>query len=224
MRRRGSRLRGLPVNTIPNTFIGGMASAIPTKADLAIALNIPETTIGSFSIVGSNIEAAINDNYHLVRMWQITLWNPITYYRDNQGKIQSLLHRLEGKTFLSEVIFPEITSIPSYVFRSTVLVDVVFPKVTSLAGTGVFMNNSSLRTVDLPELLTITSGNTDGTFRLTGLTSLNIPKCTSIGSMAFYLIPVCTITCNAFLQTSNGGAENAEIAYARGRGCTIIYV
>ena len=224
MRRRGSRLRVLAVNTIPNTFIGGMASAIPTKADLAIALNIPENTIGSFNIVGSNIEAAINENYDLVRMWQITLWNPITYYRDNQGKIQSLLHRLEGKTLLSEVVFPEVTIINNYTFRYTALVDVFFPKVTSIAGVGVFMNNSSLRTVDLPELLTITSGNTDGTFSGTGLTSLNIPKCTSIGSMAFYSIPVCTITCNIFLQTSNGGAENAEIAYARGRGCTIIYV
>jgi len=224
MRRRGSRLRTLPVNTIPNTFIGGMAYAIPTKADLAIALNIPETTIGSFSIVGSNIEAAINANYNLVRMWQITLWNPITYYKDNQGKIQSLLHRLEGKTLLSEVIFPEITSISRYTFRLTALVNVFFPKVTILTGIGAFMNNSSLRTVDLPELLTITSGSGDGTFRQTGLTNLNIPKCTSIGSMAFYLIPVCTITCNIFLQTSNGGDENAEIAYARVRGCTIIYV
>jgi len=219
MRRRGSSKIDLV-----NTFIGGMASAIPTKADLAVKLNITESYISKFLIDGSNIECSINANYNLVSMWNVAVWDPITYYKDNQGKIQSFLGRLEGKTLLSEVMFPEITNIPSYAFRSTALVDVIFPKATSLGGVGVFMQNSSLRTVDLPELLTITSGNTDGTFSSTGLTSLNIPKCTSIGSMAFYLIPVCTITCNIFLQTSNGGAENAEIAYARGRGCTIIYV
>jgi len=220
MRRRGSR----KIGSLVNTFIGGMASNIPTKADLAVKLNISESYISNFLIVGSDIEVAINTNYNLVNMWNVAVWNPITYYKDNEGKVQRFVSYMQGKIFLSDVFFPNVTKIEAYVFRSTALIDVFFPKVTSLGGIGAFMNNSSLRTVDLPELLTITSGNTDGTFRQTGLTSLNIPKCTSIGSMAFYLIPVCTITCNIFLQTSNGGSENAEIAYARGRGCTIIYV
>ena len=224
MRRRGSRLR-ISINTIYNTFIGGVATEIPTKASLATKLAITESDIGSFAIVGSDIEAAINVNYPIPQMWNVSSWQNINKYLDNNGKVTSIGNQyMRNLPYLSEVIFPEITNIGQYTFRGTVLVDVFFPKVTSLAGVGVFMDNSSLRTVDLPELLTITSGTTDGTFRSTGLTSLNIPKCTSIGSMAFYLIPVCTITCNIFLQTSNGGSENAEIAYARGRGCTIIYV
>jgi len=212
------------VNTVPNTFIGGVASTIPDAQTLATKLDVSTNDIGYFGTVNNDIEAAVNINYGVPAMWNIADYQNITKYLDNAGKATSFRGRLENLSFLTEVWFPEILIILNYTFRYTALVNVDFPKATTLGGIGAFMDNYNLTTVNLPELLTITSGNTDGCFRRTGLQTLNIPKCTSIGTSAFYGIPVCDITCNSFLATSNNGGENAEIARARTAGCTITYV
>ncbi len=226
MRRRFLGRKVNTVNATPNTFIGGVASAIPDAQSLAIRLNISLNDIGYFGINSGVIEAAINVSYQMPNMWNVSQWQGITKFLDNGGKVIGIGPQfMRNLASLSDVVFPEITTLTNYVFRFTALVNVEFPKVTSMAGIGVFMNNLSLNSVSLPELLTIASGNSDGAFSSTGLTLLNIPKCTSIGTSALSGIPgTCEIICPIFLQTSNAGAEHPEIAYARGRGCTITYV
>ena len=53
------------VNLSPNTFIGGVATSVPDKSTLALRLNISESNISYFAIVGNNIEASVNVNYVL---------------------------------------------------------------------------------------------------------------------------------------------------------------
>jgi len=74
------------VNLEPNTFIGGVAAEIPTKAALATKLEIAEGNISNFTIVGNDIECTISNDYSLTTE-NFRNNAIITYYKDFGGKL-----------------------------------------------------------------------------------------------------------------------------------------
>jgi hypothetical protein len=93
MRRRSGFRSGNFFGIAPNTFIGGVASTIPDSATLATKLNIPESEIKSFEVVGNDIKAAVNVNYTLD---QIQFGDDFAYYRDEDGKCLRLGRESDG--------------------------------------------------------------------------------------------------------------------------------
>ena len=68
-----------------NTFIGGVTDILPTKTALASKLNISESNISFFQIVGDEIQVKINVDYAIsINAWRYT---NITYYIEkNEGR------------------------------------------------------------------------------------------------------------------------------------------
>ncbi len=94
----------------PNTFIGGVGATITTKSALATKLGISESIIKTFSVVGTEVQAYINTNYNLT----VNRFNEdtdITWYKDLDGKVQSLDLCFRNATNLVEVYFPACVSV-----------------------------------------------------------------------------------------------------------------
>lgn len=73
----------------PNTFIGGIGSAITSASALASVLGISETIIKGFKIVGSDVECAIVEAYDIQNS-AFDGNNDITYYRDEGEKLKNV--------------------------------------------------------------------------------------------------------------------------------------
>ena len=104
------------VNLAPNTFIGGVAAEIPTKADLATKLAITENDISYFSAIGSDIEARIDTNWILGGKFR---YNNITFLYDYDGKIINSLVDLYSNQTIKEIYLPGILGITESGFKYT---------------------------------------------------------------------------------------------------------
>jgi len=228
MRRRVSRLRS--VNTIPNTFIGGVAATIPTKASLATKLGIAESSISYFSVVGSDIEARINVQYAIpFNCFKDNL--NITYYRESPEGLcintgQNSFYRANnltmvefyGNCLINLVGWSENNGIKKAIFHN--------------ADTMYYYANFRYTTMDLffaPKLKFRFGDAAIQTQQAFGnIKNIYIPLVEQLGKTQlneshFLSCPQgVKIWANPALQTSNGGAEEGDLAYARASKAAII--
>lgn len=72
----------------PNLFIGGISSVIYTKAQLAFVLNVSETNLKYFKIIGSDIEAEVQADCKLAGSAFTN--TDITYFKSYGNKVSEL--------------------------------------------------------------------------------------------------------------------------------------
>ena len=226
------RRRIQAVNTVPNTFIGGVAATIPDKATLATKLRIAESDIGYFAVFTSDIEAVINANYSRVSFKSDT---NITWFKDLDGHCLSVPD-LQGCSSLTDLVVPQATSAGNYVVRFTKITDLQLPSLLQVGNPRIMMNMPELRYVNLESLtgFIYASGSSGYDFPFTDcpkLESVNIPSCTNIGDSPSYtgyfrwIKKGVHFTVNSFLATNNNGGEDGDIAWLRNtKNCTITYV
>ena len=160
MRRRGSRLRGLAVNTIPNTFIGGMATDVPTKASLAQLIGVSESNIPVFQIVGNDVEARVNQGYNTGSnfLWtngNLTWWKDLDSHWKSAGSItfrycpiiEVIANGLVtiGSQFcrnspLAKLELNSLTVVESYFIENSQVKELILPSVTQFNGLSVPRN------------------------------------------------------------------------------------
>jgi hypothetical protein len=118
-----------------NTYIGNMATAIPTKTDLATQLGIPEMNIPIFNIVGSDIEAEVNADYNYLNGFASTA---ITHYRDLGGFCKSLSASTFQLCVMTDVYFAGATitsgDATNGPFREAVIGQADFPELVIAGG------------------------------------------------------------------------------------------
>ncbi len=186
----------------PNTFIGGVAATIPTKEDLATKLGISSSNISSFNIVGSDIEATIISNYAIPASC-FEGNTAITYYKTIEGKAISMgIYAFKDTVNMEFAEFSGQISLNNTAFGGSSANIIV--KDTLVIANGAFLSNNS--------------------------TIVYIPNATNIGgnvtkdnvfSGHFFRKK---IYCHPSLATSNAGAEEGDVAYARSLGSIIRYV
>ena len=217
-----------------NTFIGGVSATINTPALLAIKLGIATIRVQDFTIIGSDIECRIVGSYNGTN--QQGLLTEMTYYDDRDGLILNMADQfIRTCDNLVWVNFPNLQTIGSENFVAChKLKKLILPKLTtSIVGYSSLRINNLLEIIELPSLTTTYNTVVDEVFSSnTSLKTLYIPKCTNLGVSELRNGIILTssnlfnlkIYPNPFFQTSNAGAEEGDIAYARGRGATVIYV
>jgi hypothetical protein len=200
MQRRGL-FRGT-IDRLPNTLIQGVATSIPDKTELANRLNINVSDIGLFTVEGNDIKANIKVNYNLPNRYDAFKQpSGCISFVDLENKITSTSEFIFYASDILVAVELGAVSVANQLFQSSDNIKkVYFPNATSI-GYACFYNCKSPMRVYIPKVRTFTGGD------------------------VFYAINnTVTIYADPFLQTSNGGAEDSQIAYARGRGATIIYV
>lgn len=199
----------------PNVFIGGVASVINTPALLAVNfLNHPSDTtfsasnIKNFTIIGNDIQCYIGVDYKIGYniFWGNSL---ITYFKD-LGRCKSF-----GVNSFREC--PNLQYIDCL-------------GAGPFLGSYVAHGSANCTLINLPNATSLPNNffYDDAT---PNPKTFYIPRATILGiatgyDSCMYLIPSNSkIYANPFLQTSNAGAEEGDIAYARNtRGATIRYV
>lgn len=195
-------LQGLGLG-VSNTFIGGVSATINTPELLATTIGTTVANIKNFKIVGENIECIILNTYS-IKASAFRYNTDLTYYRDLEGKIINISSYGFGECEkLSLVELPEILSITGgYVFRNETSIthglSVITPKLTNLGNSVFYGCNRYIVSLYAPLLVTA------------GLTTLV--------DQTFYTIHLSSVLyVNPSLATSNGGAEEGDVAYVRGR-------
>lgn len=150
-------------NVRPNTYIGGIAPTVSTKAMLAAKLSISTTRIKMFRIINDDIQANISGSYIIPT--NAFLSSGITYYNDEEGLV---------------------TEVGASAFRASLSLEYcIFPNVTVFRGgsaTGCFQNCTFLKYVTAPNLLTIQANVFTA---CSGLLVANYPLLRVIGFGAF---------------------------------------
>lgn len=185
----------------PNTFIGGLAAAYPTKAALATKLGILENDISLFEIRGNNIAAKIEVNYTIgFELFQADL--NILWYVDKGAKVTRLV---------------------DFCFRgASNFVYGYFPNDLIYNNQALF-NNSLYSVIELPNLTNI-QGSIGG-----GRSFINIPSVLTIGSTSnsetFFggANQRLKIIANSAMQTANAGAMEGDLLAAQTSGAEIIF-
>ncbi len=192
-----------------NTFIGGVATSIPTKAALATKLGILEGDISYFAVVGSDIEATIDVDYVILGSTFADDVD-ITDYKDT-GKVTSVdgfaFSHLssQGTSKLKNIVLPNATFVDRYAFS--------------------YLN--AIEKIELNSLITL---NGDNHFKNSGA-KIYIPSIVSIGNNTTYstifdntTARKTTVYLPPSFATVNGGGEEPDIASARSQGATINYI
>ena len=217
------------VDLQPNTFIGDVATEIPTKAALATKLAITENDISYFSTVGSDIEARIDINYIIPHScWKAN--TNITYFKESiLGRcINTGTQGFYGATNLLEVEFLANCRIDQSSFMNSGLKKGIFHNADTMYYFQAFRGTST----DLLFLPKLKFRFGDGTFPTTksfGVAkNIYMPLVEQIGNTQgdeshFLDCPQSVnIWANPTLETSNGGAEEGDLAYARANKAAII--
>ena len=194
-----------------NTYIGGVSATIGTAALLATKLGISVGNISNFTVVGSDIKCFITGSY-VIPTSCFSGDTSITYFNDTDGLITDLnVSAFQNTPNLKKLNFSGVITLTgAYIVRYDVVtsrkIEVFLDNCTNITGQAFY----------------------DGYYHDL---LIYAPKCTVLGASAsvnnfvFYRVKTgSTIYLNPFLQTSNGGAEEADVAYARGLGATIRYV
>lgn len=224
---------------VPNTYIGGLSSTYPTKASLAIKLGILESDIPYYNTNGENIEAIIISNYSIAQYaFQNNL--SLTHWLDNENKCTYLggtcfyntenLKRvkLNGVLTGNGYCFAEQESLLYLELTEMTIVD-------NLDGGGSkgsrFIDDSSIEVAIFPKLyeVKIFTFYHDGSskkrqlyvylpaLRILGTSTGNNTIFNGVRAGAKYYF-------DPFLQTSNAGAEEADITNLRNQGATVVYI
>ena len=227
MRRRGSRLR--TVELINTTYIGGVSASIQTAASLATKLAISESDISYFAVFGSDIEARIDVNYNMPRH----CWNAntnITYFKESiLGRcINTGTSGFYGATNLLEVEFLANCFIDQSSFMNSGLKKGIFHNADTMYYYQAFRGTST-DLLFLPKLKFRFGDGTLPSIKSFGVAkNIYMPLVEQIGNTQgdeshFLDCPQSVnIWANPVLQTSNGGAEEGDLAYARASKAAII--
>ena len=207
------------VNLTPNTFIGGVAAEIPTKAALATKLNIAESNISYFAVVGSDIETKIEIDYYFPH----EIWSgntSITYFKEKvEGRCVSMGRQpFKLTTKLREVEFLRDVLIEDGCFNKSSLLRGIFPNSTIMYYMSTFLDNSA-RLIYLPKLkfnFSLTQFLAFGSVKNIYMSIAEEIGSTQANNDHFSRSPQgVKIWANPVLQTSNNGAEEGDLAYAR---------
>lgn len=76
-----------------NTFIGGVASFVNTRALLAAKLGIAESNVNNFEVRGNDVGAHIT-GYYIAPSDFFSEMNTLTYFEDNEGLITSNVSKM----------------------------------------------------------------------------------------------------------------------------------
>lgn len=185
-----------------NTFIGGVAGTINTKALLASKLGISEANIKMFEVRGSDIRAHISSSYTL--LFESFYGLNMTYFVDKNG----LVTNNNGGT------------------RGTNKFKGYFPGIINEITPAIFQNGFQGKTLILKNCLSVPNnycGNGSGE-----LITLVLSKCTSFGENK---LRNNVFTHNNYKvyapiseQTSNAGAPDGDLSWLVANGGTVIYV
>jgi len=233
MRRRGSRLR--IAGTSPNIFIGGVSATITDETTLAAKLNttakpVSANDISYFAIIGVNIEARINVDY-IIPYKVFENNSAITYFKESaEGRCIDTGHTSFRNTpNLTEVEFYGncLINLASFV-ESAGIKKAIFHN----ADTMYYYANFRYTTMDLffaPKLKFRFGDAAIQTQQVFGnIKNIYIPLVEQLGKTQlneshFLSCPQgVKIWANPALQTSNGGAEEGDLAYARASKAAII--
>jgi hypothetical protein len=144
-------------------------STFTTGKSYVVHITFPRTT--TVRLVGGDGTGSYPNYVHL----------GFTNLRSVAGGVTSISSAFNGCTTLTQVSFPNATSLDAYAFQGcTGLTDVSFPAVTSIGGRA-FQGCIGLTSVSFPQATTIGSGAFQG---CTGLTEVSFPEATTIGSAA----------------------------------------
>jgi len=201
-----------------NTFIGGVSSVINTPALLAAKLqnypsgiNLDVSKIFGFTIVGSDIECYIGIDFQIKLDAFNTggtgnVPNILTSFNHSGDKLKKLFNNsFRGQTNLISIKPDSVVNI----------------------GSSVFFGCTGLQSAEFINVIDI---NIQVFYNCVNLQTVNISKCTNIGLFrtnenVFYNCPSSiNIYAESTMATINGGLEEGDLAYARARGGTIIYV
>lgn len=183
---------GRKVNYEPNTFIGGIGTNITTKSALASKLSIPQDYIKFFEVVGTEVQAHISANYNL----GVNAFNEdsdVTWYKDEEGKVQSIYWCFRNAINLVEVKFPNCVSVGSggtsatssgCFFNCVNLETAIFNNWTTTSGPGyfTFADCVKLNGLDTSKLIGSLSNSF---FRNNPQTSYDLSALTNIHGNAF---------------------------------------
>lgn len=185
MRRRALLMGG---KSEPNTIIGGVGSVITTKSALATKLDIPESIIRGFEVVGNDVHAKITDTYDLP---EEVFYNDLSIIRfmDLDGLVGQTLafgRQFMGCLNLIEAYFPNLDNLYSESFRNTPSL-VTLTSRFRLAGRDCL--NNSLATPDLSFLEATTGANA---FSHSAYLTFNAPLLSTLGTATFQNMLQCT--------------------------------
>jgi hypothetical protein len=200
---------------LPNLFIAGVASYLNTPSLLADKMFIfntstpfPSTSIKNFTIVGNDINCFITQDYTLKSN---AFGNnvEIISYLDN-FRCKSALASFASSNKIQTIELKECVTIGASFAQldggfTDFLTSVILPKCTNATGIRHFRTRRKMDVLYIPLITSL------------GDTVLNNTVFESrSGSGKIYA--------NPFLQTSNSGAEEGDIAFARTTGANIVYV
>lgn len=206
-------LNGLkPISlTAPNTFIGGVASTLGTAQLLATKLAIDVSRITCFTVVGSDIQCRISGSYSIPSWQNDTL---LTYYDDKESLVNGI------------TIFKGCTN-----FKGTSSLNGVLEFKNCLQTNGSFLiDGAEIYNVRLKNCIQLAGNTFDGYDINVSPKKIFIPRAIRLGASAInntvfaYMHPLSIIYAHPSLATSQGGAEEGDIAAARTAGLTIVYV
>jgi len=193
-----------------NTEIGGVAATITSAASLATTLGISVGTISNFSIVGSDIKCKIIGSY-VIPASAFYNNSSITYYFDNGNLVSDIQDQAFFQTSnFTAGIFGGITTLTgAYVFRDEInpqrSMFIEMKSLTSITNVAFYGLNTVKLNFYAPLLTSI------GANVLNNDVFLSVAK-----TQLFYVSP--------FLQTSNSGGVEGDIAYTASLGTSIRYV
>jgi len=193
-----------------NTEIGGIASTISTPALLAAKLGILESRITNFSIVGSDVKCKITGSY-VIPASAFYINSSITYYLDYGNLVSDIQDQAFFQTAnFTYGIFGGITTLTgAYIFRDEInpqrSMFIEMKSLTAITNVAFYSLNTIKLTLYAPLLTSI------------GANVLNNDVFLSIAKTQLFYV-------NPFLQTSNSGGVEGDIAYTASLGTSIRYV
>ncbi|TJY33380.1 leucine-rich repeat protein [Pontimicrobium aquaticum] len=229
----------------------GVGGTITTKALLAAKFSFTEAQILDFVILNGNVYANIDNsdyetnsaafsgdlditsiiesNESLTEIKTSSGFQNATSLEEVNCKGLEVIgdSAFHGCTALkpSKINMPNVQTLGAFCFKllaNESSYNWVLPKVTSISSSF----GECVFDISLPALTDLT-GSASAFFKFNGV--IDLPNVTSMGDPATNtgiftsIIATSTLKLNSVLATNNGGGEDADVAYARGRGCTIIY-
>lgn len=192
-----------PVNTVVNTVIVGTEGFIPTVESLAERLSITVNDIGFFEIVGKEVQAAINADYHILDAG-FYLNTDIEKYFDYGNRCKGLNSAsFRGASNLTEFQFDAVEYLGQNAFYDTNCEKYIFPNATICNIAGVFFACTSAKIIALPKVLNLGSNVSYDTI--------------------FLDVANAYIIANTSMQTINNGSPEGDLQYAESLGNKIIY-
>lgn len=218
-----------------NTYIGGIGGTINTPALLAAKLGIAENRIKLFKVTGVDVECAIvGGSYNILESFKGDL--SITYFDDKDGLVLSCGNNAfsgfgTADFNLKWINLPNCISLNGLCFSYRYAMEFLkAEKVKTITGTFNF-NRTNIKNLIFPELTSCSDFSfANETISISNQLRIYIYNCLTLGASnglnnVFSNIKNgCVLYVNPFLQTSNGGAEEGDVANARSQGAVIRYV